>query len=304
MDSTRLLVEFDKSGAEWVCVAYLSGDANMLSVVESGKSPHLVTGSLISGAPEEFVQEEHELVGMASDPSRIEELREPITQKVDDAWFLPRSSSIYQMAKRSNYGLNYDMKYRRFALECEIPDKEAEVIVDHYKRRAYPGIPIWHRAIQTELRSDRTLTNCFGRKRHFMDSWGADLFDAAYAFKPQSTVWDIIREGMIKIYNDETPDFEKVEMLEEVHDSILTQMFIDNYEKAAEVFLKIGLDYMSPICEYNSREFQIKTTVKIGKDWGNMHECTLSEDTSVTAKSIQEIVETIQNDQETAQQLA
>ena len=34
---TYMLLEFDLAGAEWVVVAYLSGDERMIDVVESGK---------------------------------------------------------------------------------------------------------------------------------------------------------------------------------------------------------------------------------------------------------------------------
>ena len=204
----RLLVELDKAGAEWVCVAYLSGDENMLSVIASGKNPHAITGAFISHAPYEFVLEESKVVGLHTDPDTLLELREALTDKIEPGWFLPRSMSIYQCGKKSDHGLNYNMKYRRFALENEVEESEAKRIVDGYHRDAYPGIKKWHQAEQEQLRIDRTLTNCFGRKRRFMGAWDDDLFDAAYAFKPQSTVYDITRFGMVKTFSDESKDFE------------------------------------------------------------------------------------------------
>ena len=38
MRRMNLLIELDKAGAEWVIVAYISGDGAMIQVVESGKS--------------------------------------------------------------------------------------------------------------------------------------------------------------------------------------------------------------------------------------------------------------------------
>jgi hypothetical protein len=284
----KVLIEFDKAGAEWVVVAYLSGDANMLEIIESGKSPHTVTGSLISGAPYNFVEKESKLVGQNTDPNTIKELRGPLLDEIQEGWFLPRIFSIRQMGKKSNHGLNYDMKYRRFALENEIEEKEAERIVTLYHRQAYPSIKIWHKTVQSSLRDDRTLTNCFGRKRRFMDAWGPELWDAAYSFLPQSTVYDICRIGMKKTYWDTSLD--EYEYLAHTHDSntYQTELNMKNYEQVANDVIKIGLDHMNPLCVYNSREFKIGTTMKIGTSWGDMHECVLNDNLSVTADSLRE----------------
>ena len=61
--SSKLFIELDKTGAEWVVVAYLSGDAQMLKVVESGESPHPMTGHLISGVPIPVIEKEDKLIG-------------------------------------------------------------------------------------------------------------------------------------------------------------------------------------------------------------------------------------------------
>jgi hypothetical protein len=286
----KVLIELDKAGAEWVVVAYLSGDANMLEVIDSGKSPHTVTGSLISRAPYDFVEKESKVVGQNTDPDTISELRETLASEIDDDWFMPRIFSIRQMGKKSNHGLNYDMKYRRFALENEIEEREAERIVTLYHRQAYPSIKIWHKTVQSSLRDDRTLTNCFGRKRRFMDAWGPELWDAAYSFLPQSTVFDITRIGMVKTFNN--PALDCYELLAQTHDSVTyqTELSKKNYKQVANDVVKIGLDYMNPLCVYNSREFYIGTTMKIGTDWGDMHECVLDEDLSAVADSVKEVM--------------
>jgi uncharacterized LabA/DUF88 family protein len=276
-----ILIELDKAGAEWDVVAYLTGDGNMLAVVESNKSPHTVTGSLISGVPEDIVEKENKIVGNHTDPDTISDLREQLPEldigQTEFGWFLPRIFSIRQMGKKSNHGLNYDMKYRRFALENEMEEKESKTIVDLYKTKAYPGIPLWHETIRQKLNKDRTLENCFGRKRKFLDAWGPELFDAAYSFIPQSTVFDTTRIGMVKIYQDESKLFKPVEILAQVHDSVVIQ-YPEDTAAIAEVGRIIGTDYMNPLCQYNAREFHIRTTMKVGRDWGNMIECDWTAD--------------------------
>lgn len=284
----RVFIEFDKAGAEWVVVAYLSGDARMLEVIEQGKKPHAVTGSLISGVPEEIVLKEHKAIGGSTDPEEIRRIREEsFPDLLEGSYFLPRTMSIYQAGKKSNHGLNYNMMYKRFALENEIEEAEAKRMVNAYKEDAYPGIPVWHETVRDQLRRDRTLINCFGRKRTFLDAWGTELFDAAYSYLPQSTVFDITRIGIVKTYYDESPLIRPVEQLAQVHDSVLAQVLVRDWRDAAQVSARIGLDYFNPELEYHGRTFHIGTTAKIGPDWGHQEEVTLTQDIDKLAEDLE-----------------
>lgn len=287
----NLFIEFDLAGAEWVVVAYLSQDPNMLEVVHSGKSPHIVTGALISGAPEELVERDHKLVGINTNPVLIEQLRRQI------AWpprtFLPRSMSIRQAGKKSNHGLNYDMRYRRFALENEMTEADAEPIVILYRTKAYPRIfTHWHPAVRKEMKdNNRSLTNCFGRKVTLRDEWGQDLFNAAYSFKPQSTVFDCVRIGMKRTFRDESAPFEPLRLGAQVHDSFMMRYPIpqtrEEWQNLAIAVLRISRDYMRPALTYSDTTFYLNCDVKIGWSWGRMHGFPVEED-------LDRLVETMQ----------
>jgi len=293
----NLLVELDKAGAEWVIVAYVANDGAMIQVIEAGLSPHVATGVLISYSNKEFVELENKVVGLSTDPIKISNLRADL--EMDNEWWLPRSMSIRQAAKKSNHGLNYDMQYRRFALENEIQEGDASDLVERY-HHAYPGIRQWHQKIQEQLRKNRMLTNCFGRQRRFMDGWGPQLFDAAYSFIPQSTTFDITRVGMIGWQNDE--EMSKIELLAQTHDSLTFQFNdVKNGKDIAPHAVKIGLDYMNPTLTYNQKEFQIGTTMKLGTNWGGggMHECLLSDDIGATAEAVDEVLDEIRGGAQT-----
>lgn len=295
----RLFIEFDKAGAEWVVVAYLSGDANMIKVVESGDSPHPKTGMLISGVPEKLIIQEDKIIGHATDPDTIRTMREEhLPELLQGDYFLPRVMSIRQMGKKSNHGLNYDESHVTFALVNEIAEAEAKTIIKKYRTEAYPGIPLWYTTIKEKLRKDRTLTNCFGRKRIFREAWGPDLFRAAYAQLPQSTVFDITRIGMEKTYNDTSKLMREVDILSQIHDSVLTQYPSEDHLSLAQICVTIGLDYLNPLLVYNSREFRIETEVKIGWNWGHMEPILLSEDVDAVALNIGQVIERL-NEQET-----
>jgi len=267
-DPGYILWEVDKRQAEWVVVAYLSGDANMLSVVESGLDTHVHTASLMFHQPAELIVLENKLVGNNTDPDIISKLR----VDGDVSVRLPRTMSMRQCGKKSNHGLNYDEGPNQFALINEMEQSEAKIIVEMY-HNIYPGIRIWYEFIKRQLQKERALVNCFGRKVRFMDAWGPDLWKAAYSCLPQSTVVDSLNEGMVKIYNDEwITQICRVDLLAQVHDSILMQLPISIFESDDFSKLKQRVyDYVTPELCYNNRRFKIATDSKIGSNWGGYH---------------------------------
>jgi hypothetical protein len=294
-----LLVEFDLAGAEWVVVAYLSGDPNMLEVVNSGKSPHVVTGTLISGASEEFVLAEHKAVGANTDPDTIMGLRESLD--VPSGIFLPRSMSIRQAGKKSNHGCNYYMRYKRFALENEMPEADAEPIVKFYSEKAYPGLQLyWEDIRETLRRQGRVLTNCFGRKVRMVGEWGVELWMAAYSFKPQSTVFDVCRRGMVRAFHDYSLDFLSMELGAQVHDSLMAAYPIpsdDNgWYKLAAFIHKMVYGHMRSEIQYTGvvdnieRSFYLGVDAKIGHSWGDMQAVKVTRDLDTLVRELKQIL--------------
>jgi len=269
-----ILIEFDLAGAEWVVVAYLSGDKNMIGVVESRKSPHVATACMISSVSEELVLADHKLIGNNTNAGDIAAMRaEFLPELIDlhdkDAIFLPRSMSLRQMGKRSNHGLNYGMKFRRAALEWEIMEADAKPIVEAYSEIAYPGIKDFWANTRAQLKKDRTMTNCFGRKVKLMGEWGNDLFDQAYSFVPQSTVVDICLQAMCLVYEDRSMEFVDWHLGAQVHDSIMIQVPIHDWLVVEAICNKV-IKHMSPELEYNGYKFTLGVDMKIGLNWGDM----------------------------------
>lgn len=279
-----MLVEFDLAGAEWVIVAYISGDKNMIDVVESGRSPHVATGSLISKAPEELVSRENDIVGSLTDPDAILLLRQeklPELFSVPDV-FLPRTMSIRQAGKKSNHGLNYDMRYKRFALENEMPENDSERIVHLYRNEAYPGIPEWHDETRETLRTcDRTLENLLGRKVRLLDQMGPDLWDKAYSFVPQSTVFDICREAFKRAFECSHALFEPMDLKANVHDSILVDYPGKDKQRLRE-FAAAMKGLMMPELTAKGRTFTLGVDAKCGPNWSAMEKLDLAGTEDIT----------------------
>lgn len=271
-------LEFDLAGAEWVVVAYLSGDENMIRVAESGESPHVATGHLISRAPKDIIIKENDAVGSATDPELIERLRkESVPELFGGDFFLPRTMSIRQAGKKSNHGLNYGMRYRRFALQNEMPEKDAEQIVDLYENQAYPGLPVWQAEIRDEVRSTKTLTNLLGRKIRLFDQPGPELWLKAYSFQPQGTVADICLMGMCAAYEDPHPIMKPARLCAQVHDSILFQYPDDDMDALRGFAWRIKR-HMSPELECRGRKFTLGVDCKMGSNWGSMKKLDLGPD--------------------------
>lgn len=288
-----ILLDFDKAGAEWVIVAYLSGDARMIEVVESGKSPHVVTAMRMFGLSEEVIIKENKIVDKTTDADIISKLRAPILEDIRGANFLPRTMSFRQAGKKTNHGCNYREGYKMFALINEIPETEAKPMVDSYSTIVYPGISQWWESMDEDMKKTRTMVNCFGRKIRFLDEWNNELKKSYTSFLPQSTVVDMVNEGLIKAFDDNGPVFRPMDLLTQTHDSLTMQYPTDDWTRLAEFAIRLGLDYMSPEIEYNFRKFKVGTDLKIGLNWGSMVSVELVDDVRHTERNLRNAWETI-----------
>jgi DNA polymerase I-like protein with 3'-5' exonuclease and polymerase domains len=273
-DPGYAFVEVDKRQAEWVIVAYASGDANMMAAIESKTDVHVHTASLMFGVDADIIKLENKLIGHITDAETIAQIRYEDSFLRKYAQGFPRGMSARQCGKKSNHGLNYDEGFNGFALINEIEIPEAKRIVNMY-HTIYPGIRLWYEAIKRSLQKDRSLTNCFGRKVRFMGQWGDDLFKSAYSMIPQSTVVDSLNEGMVKIYEDTklTKDI-NLDILAQVHDSVLMQVPIAMLEDPVtfNYMFESVTKYTSPGMNYNGRDFTIASDFKAGLNWGGAND--------------------------------
>lgn len=278
-DEGYVFLEVDKRQAEWVVVAYCSGDANMIEAVDKGIDVHTHTASLMFGADPDLIKYEHKLIGHTTDADGIAELRNSDIEVVkamrdsDRRW--PRTMSLRQCGKKSNHGLNYDEGPNGFAMINEIDQAEAKRIVNLY-HEIYPGIRIWYESIKRQLQKDRILTNCFGRSVRFLGGWDDKLWKSAYSAIPQSTVVDSLNEGMEKLYEDATVCGSaglNGDILAQVHDSVLMQFPISKLKDRAtfDKLIHTITDYTSPDITYSTRTFKIASDYKFGVNWGEFN---------------------------------
>tara|TARA_R110000824_G_scaffold77767_3_gene196573 strand:+ start:7497 stop:9950 length:2454 start_codon:yes stop_codon:yes gene_type:complete len=257
-DEGYILYSMDLSQAENRVVAYVSPEPNMIDAFESGVDIHSKTASLIFRKPVEEISNEPGSCALAGG------------QFSERFW-----------GKKANHGLNYDLGYKGFAMYYEMPETEAKFIVSAY-HTAYPGVRQYYQWVQAQLMKDRILTNAFGRKRKFMDRWGYNLFKEAYSWIPQSTIADKLnRDGVLFIYNNQQW-FKPVELLNQVHDSIVFQIPIDvGIQKHADILHRIKRSLESPIL-WRLQEFSIPTDLEMGSTLKTTHDIDIGKVINVT----------------------
>jgi len=263
-DEGFVAYNIDLSQAENRIVAYLGPDRNMMQAFASGKDIHSSTASLIFGIPYEDIRR---------------------MDKDDEKCPLGGGHFTHRFwGKKSNHALDYDLGYKSYALQLEILEKESKWIWEQY-HKAYPGVRKYHKIVQAQLMKDRTLTNLFGRKYRFTDRWGDSLFKDAYAFIPQSTVADIInRRGINFIYYHTDLLLEPVEILAQVHDSIVFQIPKSVPFNETALILRLIVDSLETPLEWMGREFVIPAEVSVhtenfkdGRELGKISDLMLEE---------------------------
>jgi DNA polymerase-1 len=143
----------------------------------------------------------------------------------------------------------------------------AKKIIDGYFM-LYPEIQSnYWREIEDQIRRDRMLVSCLGRKRLFFGRMDDKMIRDAYSYKPQSTVGDLCNRALVRCYWNiqiGRPEL-KAQMLLNVHDSLIMQA---PREHALEVAYLMH-DAMEIPLTIKGRTFYIPTDCKIGNNWGN-----------------------------------
>ena len=236
---------FDLSQIENRIVAHVGGVIAQIKAFEQNIDLHRLTASVIFGKPYSEISDED---GSSS---------------LGDG----RHSERF-WGKKGNHAVNYDIGYRKFALVNDMPESESKSVLERI-HQGYPQIRGgYHLVIQNMLKKDRTVTNLMGRRRLFLGpiipshpnvpkSACEATYRDAYAHLPQSTCADKINEHGIEYiyYNQDL--FKPVELLTQIHDSIVFQIPLSiPWIEHARMLLKIKSSLEQPLFWH---ETEIKT---------------------------------------------
>jgi uracil-DNA glycosylase family 4 len=241
-DEGYMLYELDKEQAENRIVAYCAPEPLMIKAFENGIDVHRQTYGLMFNIP----------IDQVSDVKGSCDLGTGRDSQRD--W-----------GKRSNHSLNYDLGPDEFRLRYECSLQEAKLLITRY-HSVYPGVKAhYHAWIQNQLSKDRTIINChpFERRRTFLGPWGRETWKQAYSHFAQSTVGDLINECGLA-YMDNNEEFREVELLNQVHDSIIIQIPLSlPWITHAILVWKLIASLDIPL-RFRSTEFVIPTGLKAG----------------------------------------
>jgi uracil-DNA glycosylase family 4 len=234
-DKGYIVYSLDLSQIENRVVAYVGNVKSQMRVFEAGKDMHVMTATFIFKKPYEEISDEE---GSAS---------------IGDG-----TKSERDFGKKGNHANNYKIGYKTFALQNEIPENKAKIILIDIDK-GYPEIELGYRKMIREiLFKDRVVTNLFGRKRLFLGpirvskSVGRSSCEAtfreAYAHFAQSTCADKTNEHGVNFIYYNQQWFKYIELLNVVHDSVVFQIPLSiPLEQHAKMLIRIKKSLETPL---------------------------------------------------------
>lgn len=165
-------------------------------------------------------------------------------------------------AKRIQHGSNFGLTPPGIAMIAHIPQLQARKAQAAYFT-AFPGIPAWQGSIRKEVKEHRPLVNLLGRQVILMGRpWDEHTVKQGLAFKPQSTVADVLDLAMLRVWLEFDP--ECVMLLAQVHDAILGQVKTSHLH-----VMKRLIQLMEIPISVHGRIMKIEPELAMGMNWGH-----------------------------------
>lgn len=133
------------------------------------------------------------------------------------------TSEQRQLAKRGGHACNYGAQDMTLSLALGIPFQVAKDFRARYFG-TYPRLKNWHADIERTIKRTRTLITPMGRKRVYLGRVDVPhAINSAIAFPGQSTVADVINEGLLNIETQRKGRFPwyAARLLLQCHDSLV-----------------------------------------------------------------------------------
>jgi len=176
---------------------------------------------------------------------------------VKSGWFfVRRKGKIFVTGNTNYYGTP-----RTMAKHAHVPTKIIEEFQARYFRQ-FPAIKAWHNYTINEIQTHGTLTTLFGRRRMFFGRGNdASTWRKAIAYCPQSMTGEQIDRGLLQIWRK----FPQVQLLNQVHDSILFQV---PFNEAKHLIPEILKTMQVTIELKGGRPFTVPLEAAAGWNWG------------------------------------
>lgn len=239
---SRIFVQIDLKQAESRFVAYDSADADLIRMLEDPVCDiHRYVAAEIFQKPESEITYEQR-----------------------------------QLGKKSGHGANYSMGASTFQDSClremnlVLSRKEASNVLEAY-HRLFPGIRAWHRSIQETVRRERKLATPLGRERYFYGRMDDSTFREAYAYRPQSSIPDIINRLMLGLWDARSAgQFPSLWMHLQCHDSLTLSCTTNDVQEVATYAR--DLDRWHPEVVLPAGRLRIPVSIESGSCLGDLED--------------------------------
>lgn len=239
--SDYVILNVDLKQADPHVVAWLSGEEDMLRIMDSGGDLHAHTGSAIAG---------HDITAQPN---------------------YDKDTSIdRKLGKAANNGLNYGMQASRFAdmvfqqTGIALTQAKAELIHAAYFK-LYPRLRAWQNNIEATINKTRVLTTPFGRVRYFYDRLSPKIYQDAMAYIPPTTVSDALNAGWLA-FSKVCYEL-RVDVLQQCHDSLMLQCHREDLDLVASLLIECieGITF-----EINGKIRHFEADASYGDNWGEL----------------------------------
>lgn len=222
-DEGKILWEIDKKQAEAYVVFLLGEDYSMLNRLKDPSFDiHTFTTHMVGIAPsyEEAKKKEPRFIGKTV-----------------------RHMCGYDAHKRKLM-LEINTNAKRFNINVNISEWKAGKYLDAFHNFSPNIRKVFHPAVIEALENNgRTLINPFGARIQFHERWDDDLLRSAYAWIPQSTIPDHVRDCSLRALK-----YRDLEIIIEAHDALIGQCKPD---EAEDIWKLLDKEFSVPI-SFNS----------------------------------------------------
>jgi len=175
------------------------------------------------------------------------------------------TKEIRKIGKVVKHATNYNAGPGVLAHKLQLPLKEAKELLKKFHNTT-PQLHLWHKRIQQQLQSSRTLTNLFGRKHRFLGRYNDSLLRSAYAYIPQSTVGDLLNLALSRFYYKYGKERR---IILQLHDAIYVFSPLGKRQETIDMLKDVMLIELTST---NGIKYTIDVDFSVGNSWGEMEE--------------------------------
>jgi len=187
-DKGKILCDVDLSGADAQVVAWEANDKDLKDAFRSGTDVHNKNG--------------RDVFGPSYDPKGPS----------------PRKGTVRDELKAAVHGTNYAAGIRTLSKDLGWSGEK----VNDFQRNwfaLHPGIKEWHRRVERDIQTKRSVSNLFGYRIVYFDR-PDNLLPKGLAWIPQSTIAGVCARAAVAL----SKQIPWVDILLQVHDSLVFQL--------------------------------------------------------------------------------